>query len=32
LSGNADEKNELGKGCVKVERQTESGFETVGFI
>lgn len=32
LSGNADERDELGKGCVKVERQGEGGFETVGWI
>lgn len=32
LSGNADELDELGKGLVKVERQTESGFEVVGWI
>lgn len=32
LSGNADEKDELGRGTVKVERQIEGGFEVVGFI
>jgi hypothetical protein len=32
LSGNADDKDEMGKGCVKVERQGEGGFITVGFI
>lgn len=32
LSGNADEKDELGKGTVKVERPVEGGFEVVGFI
>lgn len=32
LSGNADEFDPAGKGCVKVERQIESGFEVVGLI
>lgn len=32
LSGNADEKDEMGNGMVKVERQIEGGFEVVGFI
>ena len=32
LTGNADDKDEMGRGMVKVERQTESGFECVGFI
>ena len=32
LSGNADDRDPAGKGCVKVERQVESGFEVVGFI
>jgi len=32
LSGNADEKDQLGHGLVKVERQIESGFEVIGFI
>lgn len=32
LSGNADERDELGKGMVKVERAVEGGFEVVGFI
>lgn len=32
LSGNADLRDELGKGCVKVERQIEGGFEVVGFV
>lgn len=32
LSGNADERDELGRGVVKVERQIEGGFEVVGFI
>lgn len=32
LSGNADERDELGRGMVKVERQVEGGFEVVGFI
>lgn len=32
LSGNADDRDPAGKGCVKVERQAESGFDVVGFI
>lgn len=32
LTGNADDRDPMGKGCVKVERQIESGFEVVGFI
>ena len=32
LSGNADEKDQLGHGLVKVERQVESGFEVIGFV
>lgn len=32
LSGNADDKDPMGKGVVKVERQGESGFVVVGFI
>jgi hypothetical protein len=32
LSGNADDRDELGKGMVKVEQQAESGFEVVGYI
>lgn len=32
LSGNADDRDPAGKGCVKVERQVESGFAVVGFI
>lgn len=32
LSGNADDRDPMGKGCVKVERQGESGFVVVGFI
>lgn len=32
LSGNADERDPLGHGMVKVEKQTESGFDVVGFI
>ncbi len=32
LSGNADDRDPAGKGCVKVERQIESGFEVVGFV
>lgn len=32
LSGNADDRDPAGKGCVKVERQVESGFEVVGLI
>lgn len=32
LSGNADDRDELGHGMVKVERQVEGGFETVGWI
>ena len=32
LSGNADDRDPAGKGCVKVERQIESGFEVVGLI
>ena len=32
LSGNADDRDPMGKGCVKVERQIESGFEVVGMI
>lgn len=32
LSGNADERDELGRGMVKVERQIEGGFEVVGFV
>lgn len=32
LSGNADDRDPMGKGCVKVERQVESGFEVVGLI
>lgn len=32
LSGNADDRDPAGKGCVKVERQGESGFEVVGLI
>lgn len=32
LSGNADDRDPAGKGCVKVERQIESGFEVVGMI
>lgn len=32
LSGNADERDELANGMVKVERQVEGGFEVVGFI
>lgn len=32
LSGNADERDELGKGMVRVERQVEGGFQVVGFI
>lgn len=32
LSGNADDRDPAGKGCVKVERQVEAGFEVVGLI
>lgn len=32
LSGNADDRDPMGHGLVKVERQIESGFEVVGFI
>lgn len=32
LSGNADDRDELGRGMVKVERQIEGGFEVMGFI
>lgn len=32
LSGNADHRDQFGKGVVKVERQGESGFVVVGFI
>lgn len=32
LSGNADDRDPAGLGCVKVERQVESGFEVVGLI
>lgn len=32
LSGNANDRDPAGRGCVKVERQVESGFEVVGFI
>ena len=32
LSGNADDRDEMGNGMVKVERQVEGGFETIGFI
>lgn len=32
LSGNADDRDPAGKGCVKVERQGEAGFEVVGLI
>lgn len=32
LSGNADARDELGRGMVKVERQVEGGYDVVGFI
>ena len=32
LSGNADEKDQMGRGLVKVEKPVEGGFEVVGFI
>lgn len=32
LSGNADAKDEMGRGMVKAERQVEGGFEVVGFV
>lgn len=32
LSGNADERDPMGHGLVKAERQVESGFEVVGWI
>ena len=32
LSGNADARDEMGRGMVKVERQIEGGFQVVGFI
>lgn len=32
LSGNADERDEMGRGCVKVERPVEGGFDVVGFV
>ncbi len=32
LSGNAEERDEMNRGCVKVERMTDSGYVPVGFI